>query len=75
MCKWVRGQAWISDATVCDRTGVINTGSGAAGFVNNFYWSSSESSALGARLQNFFDGVMDEGGKDGTGYVRPVRAF
>ena len=31
MCKWVRGVAWTSDATVCTG-GTLNTGVGAAGF-------------------------------------------
>jgi hypothetical protein len=75
MCKWVRGQAWTSDATVCNATGAINTGSGAAGFVNDVYWSSSEFSAFGAWYQYFPDGNQNGAGKGSPHYVRPVRAF
>ncbi|MEY3756640.1 MAG: hypothetical protein RL356_912, partial [Actinomycetota bacterium] len=40
MCKWARGVAWTSDATVCTG-GTINTGPGAAGFVIYAYYISS----------------------------------
>jgi hypothetical protein len=75
MCKWARGQAWVSDITLCNSTGVINTGSGAAGFVDSGYWSSSENGAGGAWLQYFDDGGQYSGYTGSTYYVRPVRAF
>jgi hypothetical protein len=75
MCKWARGQAWNSDATLCNDTGTINTGLGAAGFVGLFYWSSSEASALDAWGQLFDHGFYDSDRKTSTPYVRPVRAF
>jgi len=75
MCKWARGQAWTSDITLCNGTGVLNTGSGAAGFVGNYYWSSSEDSAVTAWLLYFGNGYQLDDGKDRAGYVRPVRAF
>ena len=80
MCKWAKGQAWTSDATLCS-TGAINIGAGAAGFTNDYYSSSSEglggSSALYAYRQDFlYAGAAELGGKDSTRYlVRPVRAF
>jgi hypothetical protein len=74
MCKWVRGVAWTSDATVCTG-GTINTGLGAAGFVGGAYWSSSEGSALGAWDQYFGNGLQFNVSKTNTSYVRPIRAF
>jgi hypothetical protein len=75
MCKWQAGVAWTSDATVCTG-GTINTGPGAAGFVENIYWSSSEYRADGAWHQ-YFDPIGGQYGftKYGPFYVRPVRAF
>ena len=80
MCKWARGQAWISNETQCNGTGVINTGSGAgAGFVDadgNAYWSSSENTLNNAWFYYFAGGGADgDYGKNSTYYVRPVRAF
>jgi hypothetical protein len=78
MCKWVRGVAWTSDATVCTG-GTLNTGLGAAGFVANFYWSSSEVSEGRAWEQFFVNGanagLQNNGGGNGNNAVRPVRAF
>ena len=77
MCKWARGVAWVSDATVCTG-GAINTGSGASGFVANYYWSSSEfaSDASWAWVQPFAN--ADRGLRtksSGSSYVRPIRVF
>jgi hypothetical protein len=76
MCKWVRGVAWTSDATVCT-SGTINTGSGAADFVAGGYWSSSEYSSVFVWLQGFQDGSQYGGNiyKNQIFYIRPVRAF
>lgn len=52
MCKWQRGVAWTSDATVCTG-GVLNSGLGASGFSTDFYWSSSEYDASFAWVQYF----------------------
>jgi Protein of unknown function (DUF1566) len=74
MCKWARGVAWTSDATVCSG-GTNNSGPGAAGF-DNYYWSSSERDADYAWYQNFTNGAQYVNYKltNGPG-VRPVRAF
>jgi len=79
MCKWARGQAWISDATVCDNTGTLNSatyGASSAEFVDYLYWSSSET--MEARAWNQFFRNGDQGftiSKNYTFYVRPIRAF
>jgi hypothetical protein len=70
MCKWARGQAWTSDATLCTNSGTL-----AAGFVANGYWSSSENSAFHALYHGFNDSVQGAISKAGATYVRPVRAF
>jgi hypothetical protein len=75
MCKWQRGQAWTSDATACNNTGAINSGSGAAGFVGERYWSSSESDAPTAFSQLFTGASSFSNNKPNTYYVRPIRAF
>jgi hypothetical protein len=81
MCKWVRGQAWTSDATACDdNSGAINTGPGAEGFDNTlgFYWSSSEKTSSLVWDQNFLDPNVDNFylAKHGEfDFVRPIRAF
>jgi hypothetical protein len=80
MCKWAKGVAWSSDATVC-AGGTINTGAGAAGFGNYDYWSSSDSgTGFGdyARYQWFPSGIQGRTAKSMAGqnlYVRPIRAF
>ena len=81
MCKWAKGQAWTSDATVCDSSGTINTGVGAAGFGNYNYWSSSDRGTGFndyARYQYFYTGFQGWTAKSMNGqnlYVRPIRAF
>ena len=45
------------------------------GFVDSFYWSSSESAAYSAWNQDFFNGYQSFNLKNNTYYVRPVRAF
>ena len=74
MCKWAKGVAWTSDATVC-AGGTINTGAGAAGFSNLNYWSSSDSRNLYAFYQYFGSGYRGETAKTLLIYVRPIRAF
>ena len=75
MCKWQRGQAWVSDATICNNTGTLNSGTGASGFSTGSYWSSSEYDANLAWTQTFFSGFQTDTSKTSTSYVRPVRAF
>ena len=48
---------------------------GVGGFVDLFYWSSSEDGAYYAWGQYFGVGAQGSGGKGDTFYVRPVRAF
>jgi len=77
MCKWQRGitgAALTTLTTVCTG-GILNSGTGASGFVNFYYWSSSEGSAYDAWLQGFNYGSQYDVSKDATFYVRPVRAF
>ena len=74
MCKWARGQAWTSDATVCSVTGTLNTAP-ATGFSADWYWSSSEGAAGRACLHDFDYGDPLDYDKISSKYVRPVRAF
>ena len=73
LCKYVSGQAWISDATLC-------SGSGSAtpllGLRLSNYWTSSEKSAGGVWAQAFDDGHQNgDAPKSAPQYVRPIRAF
>ena len=78
MCKWANAVAWTSDATACTE-GTLNLGTGsglgAAGFVAQWYWSSSEVSNEIARMQYFPNGNNNNELKSLLGHVRPVRAF
>lgn len=81
MCKWARGVPWVSDATVCTG-GTSNTGTGAAGFYDNYYWSSSQSGNSRAWYQFFVDpynsatsGRQVGDLKTTPAFVRPIRAF
>ena len=48
---------------------------GVGGFVVDNYWSSTETYATNAWVQDVSAGAQRYGGKDDTNYVRPVRAF
>lgn len=48
---------------------------GVGGFVDSFYWSSSEGFAWFAWTQDFGIGGQGNSSKSGSRYVRPVRAF
>ena len=74
MCKWQRGVAWTSDATVCTG-GTLNTGTGASGFLAGEYWSSAEYNNSFAWRQDFSNGNRQQVFKSNTLNVRPVRAF
>jgi hypothetical protein len=76
LCQWNRGVA--PNVTTACSGGSINSatyGAGAAGFVANRYWSSSERDAYFAWYQYFDGGGQGNFTKDDTTYVRPVRAF
>ena len=48
---------------------------GLGGFVESYYWSSTEYDTNNAWGQYFYGGYQSDVGKDTTYYVRPVRAF
>jgi hypothetical protein len=83
LCKWQRGQAWVSDATVCNSSGSLNSatyGATNAGFVSGNYWSSTELQRFPwectAWNQQFNSGnQFNSYGKNYQLYVRPIRAF
>ena len=83
LCKYVRGQPWISDATLCSAASATPN---LLGIVNMHYYSSSEivwtNDAPFTRERGFFinhnennTGVVDSGRKNGDSNTRPVRAF
>jgi hypothetical protein len=76
LCQWNRGVA--PNVTTACSGGSINSatyGAGAAGFVELYYWSSSEIDAYDAWNQSFYNGPQGGGPKSYTYRVRPVRAF
>jgi hypothetical protein len=79
MCKWQRGitGADLTTLTTVCTGGTSNSGTGSAGFVANWYLSSSETSSYTVWVQSFASGGQTTGGfKDSTvNHVRPVRAF
>ena len=80
LCKYARGQI-TGDLTVACVTGngsfksTANAGTDHGGFVENYYWSSSESDAVFAGVQGFDGGGQGRNNKDFKAPVRPVRAF
>ncbi len=75
MCKWQKGQEWVSDATACTAGGLNSALWGASGFSTNGYWSSSEL-ALNTAADNVFNaGAQRENFKNSVGPVRVARAF
>jgi hypothetical protein len=72
LCRWERGNS-ISDLPCYQ--GTNNSGIGATGFVENYYWSSSEFSATNAWSQPFAGEPTDFYGKNDTNWARAIRAF
>ena len=80
MCKWNRGLAWVSDATVCTTGGTLNSptfGASLSGLGAFTYWSSTENAAsnvkaplLGGGSSGYTNSL-----KTTANRVRPVRAF
>lgn len=75
LCQWNRGVTQVV-TTKCSG-GTLNSGPSAtnSGFVSSSYWSSSEEDGTWAWLQSFNNGNQGDNWKNGTMYVRPVRAF
>ena len=75
-CKYMYGQAWVSDATGCTNTGTLNTGI-PANFqaVSNAYWTSSQYSASQANEIYMGNTLVVTQNKSSSYYVRPIRAF
>lgn len=81
------GAAKFADALICNSKTDWFLGSlgemklmydnlqGLGGFVESYYWSSSEYMAGSAWGQEFSNGSQDPSDKDSTVYVRPVRVF
>jgi hypothetical protein len=75
LCKWQRGQAWVSDATLCNTTGANNSGPGTPAFSDG-YWSSSQVNANSASVISFSPNVSFSTVQKSTNQgVRPIRAF
>jgi hypothetical protein len=78
MCKWLKGitgDNLTTLTTVCPDGFVLNSGSGATGFLTDYYWSSSEVNASTAWFQFLVNGNGYGFDKSGTLRVRPIRSF
>ena len=82
MCKWQRGITGdaLTNLTTRCAGGTLNSGAGAAGFIDTTgYWTSSEteaSKALGQEFGGVTGGAQGAGNKSiSNNYVRPIRAF
>jgi hypothetical protein len=72
LCKYAKNTGQASGSGIICGGGSAATG---RGFLNVYYWSSSEFDADYAWGQSFFTGFQLSNYKFGTFYVRPVRAF
>jgi hypothetical protein len=88
LCKYVRGQAWVSDDTLCSNASATPN---LLGMPNTHFYSSSEIAWAEVnhagdppytREQGYFinhenntTGTVTSGGKNGDSSTRPVRAF
>jgi hypothetical protein len=76
LCKYARGQEWVSDTTQCSSSGSLS-----AGFTNQTYYSilsaitGADPNRYRVHSQNFSTGTIGQADKDGSAYVRPIRAF
>jgi hypothetical protein len=73
LCKYARNQTTGDTTVECTLAGSIRSG-----FVELFYWSSTEIDGTFVRVEDFFGGNRGPSEKFGVGsgdYVRPVRAF
>ena len=72
LCKWAYGDTVNA---VCNNGGYGDFSLTNGGFSTDNYWSSSEVDDYYAWPQDFYAGGQLGNPKDGTFYVRPVRAF
>ena len=79
LCKYAWGKTTGDPKVACTSGGTFKStaiaGTDLGGFVENYYWSSSEIDTYRAWLQSFISGGQYPGLKGSTRYVRPVRAF
>lgn len=76
LCKYARGQAWVSDSTLCASSGTLKTAQADGGFLPVFaYATSSEYSNQDGINQFLDDGFQGHSAKSYNAYVRPIRAF
>ena len=78
LCKWNRGLAWVSDATVCTTSGTLNSptfGASLSGLGASQYWSSTENGATNVMAPILGGGGYSNRLKNSATQARPVRAF
>ena len=76
LCKYVKGQLWTSDATLCS-----SSGTPPLGFSDQNYYTilsaitGADPNRYRVHAQNFTTGTFGQADKDRNAYVRPIRAF
>jgi hypothetical protein len=73
LCKYARNQTTGDTTVECTDAGSIRSG-----FVELWYWSSTEIDGTDVRVADFFGvshGPSEKGGAGSGDYVRPIRAF
>jgi hypothetical protein len=78
LCKYAKGQAWGSDATICSGSGSLTLGLNSGAYYSSYPLRSnlnSDTDFWKVWGQQLGSGVVGEMQKDGEGYVRPIRAF
>lgn len=68
-------EEWMAIAENLDAVNKALIRAGGEPLKNDWYWSSSEYSSLGAWVANLIGSGLDYGTKDYGSYVRPVLAF
>jgi len=76
LCKYAHGQITGDPKVKCE-SGILKTETDddLGGFVQDYYWSSTEYDSYTAWFQYFSNGFQADALKYGTNFVRPVRAF
>lgn len=77
LCKYVKGQNWTSDETVCSSSGTPSLGFATGGYYTILSAiTGSDPNRYKVHNQNFGTGIFGQSDKDGNySATRPIRAF
>jgi hypothetical protein len=77
LCKYVKGQSWTSDATLCSASGTPSLGFATGGYYTILSAiTGTDPNRYKVHAQHFGTGIFAQSDKDGNGSAtRPIRAF